>query len=126
MVSARARKAAEAQAAKDREALAQLEARKKEPRKPTIGDNFVTTAHMIATARAETRLSEATLLKIYELNLMWALNNRQSVEQSVFSDEELEQITGGGEVDETGDESLPEPHEVITAEPDDKENPNND
>ena len=70
-------------------------------------------AALISQARNDTRLSEANLLKVWELTLMWALNNRQDHDlNGVFPTE------GEGEEAE-GDGSLPEPNEIIGGDDDD-------
>lgn len=82
-------------------------------RRASLGDNFVSVAALISQARKDTRLSEATLLKVWELTLMWALNNRQDHDlNGVFPTE------GEGEEAE-GDGSLPEPNEIIGGDDDD-------
>lgn len=79
-------------------------------RNPSLGENFVDMAQLLAKVKKETRLSEGTVLKLWELNLMWALNNRQNIDQNVYPEVDPE---GGDE----GEAELPTPHEVITGEP---------
>jgi hypothetical protein len=40
----------------------------------TIADNFVSAALLVAQAKKDTHLSETTLVKLLELQMMWALN----------------------------------------------------
>ena len=107
--------AAEAQAAQDQALADALKSRDGEivtPQRkpnPTIGDNFIGAAELIAAAKKKLHLQEQTLVKVLELQMMWALNNRQTTQQTIFDDTE----SGGGEPQE--DEGLPEPNEVITA-----------
>jgi hypothetical protein len=79
--------------------------------KPTLGENFVSIAELIKTVKFKTRLSEQTLVKLWELNLMWALNNRQTTSTDIFPGEE-------GEAVESEAPDLPEPNERITGTPD--------
>ena len=111
---------AEEQAAQDAALLAALQERDgdtppdltqpRTPRRATIGENYISAVELIKEARTRTRLSEATLVKVYELNLMWALNNRGSVNPELFDDTEM--VGDEGQGAEAPD--LPEPHEVIT------------
>lgn len=81
-----------------------------EPRRnPTLSENFVDVAILIADVKKKSRLSEATLIKAWELGLMWALNNRQSVEPSIYPTED----GAGVEEEETPPTEI---HEQITAE----------
>lgn len=45
---------------------------------PTIGQNFVEVATLIAEAKRQTKLNESTLVKLWELTLLWAVNNSPS------------------------------------------------
>lgn len=110
---------AEAQAQQDAALLAALQDRDGDTppvippaprRNPTIGENYISAVELIAEARKRTRLSEATLTKVYELNLMWALNNRASVNQNIFDEDDVV----GDEVGAGEAPDLPEPNEVIT------------
>lgn len=112
--------AAEEQAAQDAALLTALQERDGDQpptdtpaprRNQTIGENFVSVVELIRTARQQSRLSEATLVKIYELNLMWALNNRQTVDQNIFPGD-AESMGTEGDGAEAPD--LPEPNERIT------------
>lgn len=76
-----------------------------EPR-PTIGDNFLAAAKLIKEAKVDYRLTEGTLIKLFELQLLWAMNNRE------------QQPYGGSGFDEAPD--LPEPTEYIAGEPDEE------
>lgn len=89
-----ARKIAEAQAAKDAELMASLQKRDEEQKKaapPSLGDNFISVAAMIKQAKFDTRLSEQTLIKAWELTLMWELNTRNNPQRPpVFDPREIE------------------------------------
>lgn len=111
---------AEEQAASDAALLAALQNRDAIPaaprRLPTIGDNFVTSAALIAQARRDTRLSEPTLIKLFELQMMWALNNRSNTQQSILDDEEfVGDESGGGEGEAAEAPTAADVNEVITA-----------
>lgn len=122
-ISAKARKLAEAQAARDAELAAALAARTEaeasepapeEPSAPpTMGDQYLDIAQLIAKAKRLTKLSEPTLVKVWELNLQWVLNERhlaqQAAQQRSFP---FGEVSGGG--DEVSEADLPTPHEVIT------------
>ena len=103
-----AKAAAEEQAAKDLALLQSLQKRDTPKPGPTIGDNFVASAGLLAEVRVKTRLSEATLLKLFELQMMWALNNRN---QPNYGDDLIGPEVGG---DDEGEVDLPTPHEIIT------------
>jgi hypothetical protein len=108
---------AEEQAAQDREFIERIKQMSEAPpkRRPSLGENFVDMANLIKEAKKDTRLSETSLIKLWELNLMWALNNRSSVDQNVYPEPE----EGGG----TGEQAdLPTTNEVITGEPDEETN----
>lgn len=78
------------------------------PQGQTIGQQFDDIVDLIAAARRRTKLSEATLIKAWELNLMWVLNNRQQPTIPPFEYESGEEANG--EVD------LPVPNEVLGGE----------
>lgn len=102
------KKNAEQQAAADLALLKALQERDKPKPGPTIGDNFVAAAALIADTRQRTRLSEPTLIKLFELQMMWALNNRQQPSG-------YDNLIGPEVGDESGGEDdLPTPHEIIT------------
>jgi hypothetical protein len=114
---------AEAQAAIDADLLAALRERDSAPQPPstptpTLADNVVAAAELIRNLRRDTRLSETTLVRLLELQMMWHINNRQPQQQPMIPD-----FTG----DESGGEEEPvaptaaDVHEVITAAPDAEE-----
>lgn len=115
-MTTRAQKTAEAQAAQDAALMESLVKRDgvltppQRPSNPTIGDNFIGSAALIAQAKKDTHLTENTLIKLFELQMSWALQNRQTTQQSIYEDA----VSGGGEKP-VGDEGLPEPDETITA-----------
>lgn len=77
---------AEAQAAKDRELLASLP--KPEPKPAaTLADNYFSAVGLIAQAKRETRLGETALVRLWELTLMWALNNRNTPQPNYLPDD---------------------------------------
>lgn len=108
---------AETNAAADRDLLAKLEARDGEYTPPapateeeiedrlTIGDQFLRIAELLAKAKSKYRLSEATLIKAWELNLMWILNQQQAAERASHSQPPFDFPVG--------EPDLPTPNEVI-------------
>ena len=119
-LSAAAIKAAKAQAAQDAalaEALAARDADPPapEPRGPTIGDQFLRLAELIADAKRRTRLQESTLIKAWELNLMWIHNERQLALQEANSRPSFpyEDIESGGTGEDAEADDLPIPNEVL-------------
>lgn len=83
------------------------------PARPTIVDNFIAAADLIVEHRRRTRLSETSLIRLLELQMMWHLNNRPQPQpqQDFFTPEAGEGATSG---DEGEAPSLPEADEVIT------------
>lgn len=71
----------------------------------TLEGNFLAVAAMVAATKKETRLSEPTLVKLWELNLMWALNNRAPAGLAESGIEGIPEGLGdeilGGDTDET-------------------------
>lgn len=113
---------AEQQAALDAALAEALQNRDGAPASPprrslTLGENFVNVVELLKQARRSSRLSEATLVKLWELNLMWALNNRGTVSPEVYPDEPefINPPEGGDESEPEEAPDLPEPNERITA-----------
>lgn len=104
---------AEQQASADAALLAALQARDAEPPQQTIADQYNDIIDLIATAKRRTRLSEATLIKAWELNLMWVLNNRQQPQPQYPNFDYADTPNGGSEAEENGEDVLPVPNEVL-------------
>lgn len=68
---------AEAQAALDKALMEQLAEQQDEPRQ-TMQEAFDDVAKMIASTKRTTHLSEQTIVKLWELQLMWTLNTRRA------------------------------------------------
>lgn len=106
---------AEEAAARDRILAAHLENDRSkrmatEPPESTILSNFDAAVKAIVNAKRDSRLSEPTLVKLWELNLGWALSQRgNGIPTQTYE--------GGGpeEEDEPNDEPIPI-HERITEE----------
>lgn len=123
----RAERLAQDQARRDAILAASLDEKRRElatqppantPERPTLVSNFHAAADAIAKAKRETRLSEATLIKAWELNMGWALSHRD--ETPAIPTQTLE---GVGEQDDE-EEPLDGPpiiHEHITAEAEETE-----
>lgn len=103
-LAAKAVAIAEAQAAVDKalaEALAKRDA--EAPSKPakakpaSLGDNFLSVAAMIAQAYKDTHIAHPNLIKIWELTLMWELNNRNQPQAPIFDPADLPNVSGGEE-----------------------------
>lgn len=87
----------------DTELLMKLSAKREEPKPaPTLADNYFSSVGLIQQAKRETRLSETTLVRMWELTLMWALNNRQAPPPFLPMDDEQPE--------------LPEVHEIFSGE----------
>lgn len=87
------------------------------PRQVTIAELFEQGVALIASATGKNfrggvpRVTEQTAVRIYELTLMWALNNRgQGGTPGILSNEEIG-------TEPIGDD-LPTPNEIIEAAPD--------
>lgn len=95
---------AQAQADADATILANLQDRdgvltapEPEPETQTIGSAFRSSVQLIAETKREFRLSEQTLVKMWELNLMWVIQNRQQeAAQPTFGPEDVERIISEG------------------------------
>lgn len=127
-ISAEARKKAKEQAATDKALLAALaerkaageeptlsEAKPEEPETQTLGDQYMGIAQLIAKAKRETRLSETSLIKLWELNLQWVLNERHLAQQAAQQqrmpwDIPTQEVGSEG----TEDSGPPPTNEVIT------------
>jgi hypothetical protein len=71
---------------------------------------------MIQQAKRDTRLSETSLVRIWELTLMWEINTRgQQSAPPIFDEADLSEESGD---EGTGESELPEPNETITEEAD--------
>jgi hypothetical protein len=107
---------AQKQADEDKALLAAVQARDSQPAAPqqTVEDQFIDIANLIVRVKRETRLSEATLIKAWELNLNWLLANRQLAiqEQRTAPQFPFPTDESGTEPDGEGD-TLPEPNEVL-------------
>jgi hypothetical protein len=118
-LSKKAQAAAEATAKGDAALLDALTKRDSnpEPKEPTqtIGDQFNSIADLIVATKQRTRLSEATLIKAWELNLMWIINSRQLAMQEAARAQQPQfgtyPVESGDEG--TGETELPEPNETI-------------
>lgn len=129
-LDAEAEALAEAQAAKDAELLAALQARDAEPepepepepqRDPTLADRFLGMVNLVSSAQAELKkqrrpLSEGTLTKILETALQyhaWDFQRRQAEAQNPFA-QFMSGAQEGGEA--SGGEGLlgPEPDEILS------------
>jgi hypothetical protein len=129
-LSAKAQAAAEAAAKDDAALLDALTRRDSDPETrndpapaepesqgQTLGEQYLSVVNLIADAKKTTRLTEATLIKAWELNLMWVINSRQLAIQEAAQAQRSP--FGSGYPTEIGDEGngevdLPEPNETIT------------
>lgn len=115
-LAAKAQAIAEAQAAKDRDLLEALGKRDTAPAvapKPSLGDNFVSVAAMIAQASKDTHIAHVNLVKIWELTLMWELNNRNQPQQPVFDHRDLVDVGSGEEGESEPDDPPTTADEMI-------------
>lgn len=44
--------------------------------KVSLGENFIAIAHLISQTKTETRIPFSDLVKLWELNMLWALNHK--------------------------------------------------
>ena len=97
---------AEARAAEDRALLEAMQAQQEEPQErqaPTIADWFVGYTNLVERQRKDTRLGEATLVKILETDLQthaFETQRRAQEEQDQFRKMMTEVSGGGVEADE--------------------------
>ena len=110
-------KAAQAQADGDAALLEALKDRDgdipaapEQPQSQTLQDAYLDVVGLITKAKNTSRLSEPTLLKLWELQLGWTLQMRQQAQQESQYSNPPYPVSGS----EGDGESLPEPHEVIT------------
>lgn len=87
--------------------------------KPTLVSNFHDSVEAIAKAKRDTRLSEATLIKAWELNMGWALSHRNEA-PPIIPTQTLEGVGEQGDEEEPLD-GPPIVHEHITAEAEETE-----
>ena len=121
--------AAEKQAAQDAALLEALKARDAaqptEPpaQAPTLRENFESIVAMLADEKRKTRLSEATLVKAWELNLLWVIQNRQLdlSEQQITAQRNPFGMEMSGDGNGSVGDDLPVPNEVIGETPTDEE-----
>ncbi len=95
--------------------------RPSEPKRVTIADLYQQAVALIASSmgyRTTKLRSETTAVRIYELTLMWALNNRDRVPSHDILPDEMGSNAGEPEVPE--DEG-PDPDETIEAAPEPQE-----
>ena len=96
--------------------MAQNAARNPGPKTVTIKELFEQGVALVAAATGKTfrngvpQVSENTAVKLYELTLGWALQNRGGASHSILPEE-------GGEVEEVAPEGLPIPNEIIGGDP---------
>jgi hypothetical protein len=116
---------AEAQAARDADLMAALQERTansapETQSQPTLADNVVAAAELVADLRKKLRLSEATLVKVLELQMQWHWANRQQqqAQQPMSPDFFGDESGGDGEPEAP---TAADVHEVITAAPDAEE-----
>lgn len=90
-----------------------------QPKGVTIGELFVQLSSLVASATGKTyangpRISEQSAVRVLELTLMWALNNRGGASHDILPEE----MGGSGEEPEY---EAPDPSEVIEASADQSE-----